>query len=165
MQANTALAFFLCGLGLLAALRRYHNLNLICGLIVGLLGLFTLIEYQSGFDLGIDRLLVAQPFVTVKTSHPGRMSPLTAFCMPGMDDFDLCSKLRALPANTTTPVIFVTVLNGFEARVRSAQGGGDDFIAKPFLYLELAVKALYQILRGQLKFAPPSFHSVSLKSG
>ena len=29
--------------------------------------------------------------------------------------------------------------------------GGNDFIAKPFLYIELAVKALIHVLRGKLQ--------------
>ena len=81
--------------------------------------------------------------------------------MPGMNGFELCAQLRALPSNATTPVIFVTVLNGFEARVRSAQSGGDDFIAKPFLYIELAVKALTLILRPQVKPILPGFQAFS----
>ena len=53
--------------------------------------------------------------------------------MPGMDGFELCPRLRALPGHAVTPIIFVTGLNGFETRIRSAKSGGDDFIAKPFL--------------------------------
>jgi CheY-like chemotaxis protein len=86
---------------------------------------------------------------------------ITNVNMPGINGFELCEKLRALPAHTKTPVIFVTLLNGFEARVRSAQSGGDDFIAKPFLLIELEVKALTHALRGQLKAAPPGFQAFS----
>ncbi len=62
--------------------------------------------------------------------------------MPGMSGFDLCEKLRTLPANQTTPVVFVTSLSGFENREQSFASGGSDLIAKPFLPMELAVKAL-----------------------
>jgi len=70
--------------------------------------------------------------------------------MPGMNGFELCSKLRALPAHKTTPVIFVTSLNDLENRANSMMSGGNDFIAKPFLFIELTVKALIYVLRGQL---------------
>jgi DNA-binding response OmpR family regulator len=67
--------------------------------------------------------------------------------MPGMNGFELCEKLRALPGRHNLPVIFVTVLNGFAERVRSAKSGGTDFIAKPFLSIEMRVKAFDPSLR------------------
>jgi DNA-binding response OmpR family regulator len=67
--------------------------------------------------------------------------------MPGMNGFELCSKLRQLPAHKTTPVVFVTSLNDLESRANSTMSGGNDFIAKPFLFLELTVKALVYLLR------------------
>ncbi len=71
--------------------------------------------------------------------------------MPGMNGFELCTKLRALPAHKKTPVVFVTSLNDFESRANSTMSGGNDFIAKPFLFIELAVKALVYVLRGKLE--------------
>jgi DNA-binding response OmpR family regulator len=71
--------------------------------------------------------------------------------MPGMNGFELCTKLRALPAYKKTPVVFVTSLNDFESRANSTMSGGNDFIAKPFLFMELAVKALLYVLRAQLE--------------
>ena len=59
-----------------------------------------------------------------------------------MNGFELCTKLRTLPAYKKTPVVFVTSLNDFESRANSTMSGGNDFIAKPFLFIELAVKAL-----------------------
>lgn len=84
---------------------------------------------------------------------------VTDINMPTMDGFELCEKLRAMPTNAKTPVIFVTTLNAFESRMRSAQSGGDDFIGKPFLYIELAVKALTHLLRAQLKDTRPTFQA------
>jgi len=73
--------------------------------------------------------------------------------MPGMNGFELCAKIRTLPAYKKTPVVFVTSLNDFEARANSTMAGANDFIAKPFLFVELAVKALVYILRGKLEAA------------
>ena len=70
--------------------------------------------------------------------------------MPNMSGFDLCTKLRTFPTNNKTPVVFVTGLTDFESRARSTLSGGNDLIAKPFLFMELAVKALTFVLRGQL---------------
>ena len=49
--------------------------------------------------------------------------------LPGMNGFELCAKLRTLPAHKKTPVIFVTSLNDFENRANSTMSGGNDFIA------------------------------------
>ena len=71
--------------------------------------------------------------------------------MPGMNGFELCSKLRAMPRHKKTPVVFVTGLNDLESRASSMISGGNDYIVKPFLFVELAVKALAFVLRGQLE--------------
>ncbi|MDB6122733.1 MAG: Response regulator receiver protein [Pedosphaera sp.] len=73
--------------------------------------------------------------------------------MPGMNGFELCTKLRALPGHKKTPVVFVTSLTDFESRANSTISGGNDLIAKPFLFIELTVKALLYVLRGQLQTA------------
>jgi CheY-like chemotaxis protein/HPt (histidine-containing phosphotransfer) domain-containing protein len=67
--------------------------------------------------------------------------------MPGMNGFELCTKIRAMPPYKTTPIVFVTSLTDFESRTSSMMSGGNDFIAKPFHFLELAVKALVYVLR------------------
>jgi DNA-binding response OmpR family regulator len=70
--------------------------------------------------------------------------------MPGMNGFELCAKLRNLPLHRNTPVVFVTGLNDLESRANSMVSGGNDFIAKPFLFIELAVKALVHLRRSRL---------------
>lgn len=70
--------------------------------------------------------------------------------MPKMNGFELCAKVRALPVYQGVPIVFVTSLNDLESRASSMISGGNDFIAKPFLFSELAVKALVYVLRGKL---------------
>ena len=67
--------------------------------------------------------------------------------MPGMDGFELCKKIRTSATNKSTPVVFVTGVSEFENRSRSTLNGGNEWIAKPFLLAELAVKALTLIVR------------------
>jgi DNA-binding response OmpR family regulator len=71
--------------------------------------------------------------------------------MPGMTGYELCAKLRALPQYKKTPVVFVTALSDFDSRTSSLMAGGNDFIAKPFLFIELTVKALIHVMRARLK--------------
>jgi CheY-like chemotaxis protein len=68
--------------------------------------------------------------------------------MPDMDGFTLCEKLRAVPGYQKTPVIFVTGQDDFESRTHSIRSGGDDLISKPIFPIELAVKAVTQLLGG-----------------
>jgi PAS domain S-box-containing protein len=77
MQYNTALAFLLGGAGLLLNQYKRPRLSLACGGIVLLLGLLTLFQYIFWLDFGIDQLFM-EHYITVATSHPGRMAPNTA---------------------------------------------------------------------------------------
>ena len=74
--------------------------------------------------------------------------------MPNMNGYELCSRVRTLPDHKKTPVVFVTSLTDFESRANSSVSGGNDFIAKPFMFIELAVKALVQFFRSQLESEP-----------
>ncbi|HXR04469.1 MAG TPA: response regulator [Verrucomicrobiae bacterium] len=71
--------------------------------------------------------------------------------MPGMDGFEVCSRIRNTALNRATPVVFVTGRSDFDARARMNRNGGDDLIGKPFLTPEITVKALTFALRGRLQ--------------
>ena len=65
------------------------------------------------------------------------IATLTVFAFgadkPGLDGFELCKRLRALPGYKLTPVIYVTGHDDFGNRAKSTLSGGNDLIAKPFL--------------------------------
>jgi CheY-like chemotaxis protein len=62
--------------------------------------------------------------------------------MPGMDGFELCSQIHQTEYNRTTPVVFVTGHNDFEAHSKASLCGGSDVLGKPFLSFEVTLKAL-----------------------
>jgi CheY-like chemotaxis protein len=70
--------------------------------------------------------------------------------MPGMDGFELCSRIHETELNRATPVVFVTGHNDFESRARATLLGAQDLIAKPFLVFEITVKALTLVMRARL---------------
>jgi CheY-like chemotaxis protein len=70
--------------------------------------------------------------------------------MPGMTGLEVCSKLRTMPNYQKVPVVFVTTLSSFEHRAQACLSGGNDLIAKPFLFSELAVKALTLLLKSRV---------------
>ncbi|MBI5385754.1 MAG: response regulator [Verrucomicrobia bacterium] len=71
--------------------------------------------------------------------------------MPGMNGFELCTKIRGTEINKATPVVFVTAHADFAARAQSSLCGGNDLLAKPFLFIEITVKALTFALRARLQ--------------
>ncbi|MBT8183786.1 MAG: hypothetical protein KJN76_03015, partial [Eudoraea sp.] len=79
MQYNTALCFLLSGTGLMAVYKNRVSLGKTIFIIIGTVGLLTLFEYLLGINFGIDELMM-QHYITVETSHPGRMAPNTALC-------------------------------------------------------------------------------------
>ena len=80
--------------------------------------------------------------------------------MPGMDGFELCTKIRASDLNRATPVVFVTGQSDFDSRAKSVLSGGNDLMGKPFLIFEVAVKALTLALQSRIRAGecPPCSH-------
>ena len=66
---------------------------------------------------------------------------------PGLDGIELWSRTRKMPVNRTTPIVVVTAHCDFGIRAQSILNGVTDFIAKPFVSVELAVKALTLLLK------------------
>ncbi len=75
MRFNTALGFSLAGAGLVATVFKRKTVFRVCGLMVGLIGALTIIEYTFGVDIGIDQLFIKD---TVSATYPGRLALPTA---------------------------------------------------------------------------------------
>jgi two-component system, OmpR family, response regulator ResD len=52
--------------------------------------------------------------------------------LPGVDGYEVASRLRGLPLNRTTPIVMVTASLEPDARQRGFELGISGFIAKPF---------------------------------
>lgn len=84
MASGTAMALVLSGTTLWLLHPRYDSSWLrqvarVLPLLVMLLGGLTLTEYVLDLDIGIDQMLFADADGAVQTTHPGRMSMVTAF--------------------------------------------------------------------------------------
>lgn len=71
--------------------------------------------------------------------------------MPYMDGFELCRLIRQGGANLETPVVFISSCTDAASHAQGRESGGTDFIAKPFLPSEMAVKALTFAWEGRLR--------------
>jgi two-component system cell cycle response regulator len=60
--------------------------------------------------------------------------------MPGMDGFEVCRRIRADAQLAQVPIILVTALDDGASRVQGFDAGADEFISKPFDYVELRAR-------------------------
>jgi signal transduction histidine kinase/CheY-like chemotaxis protein len=93
MQFNTALCFFLLSLALSLKHSKLNRLALLISSLCLILSSLSGLQYLFNMDLGIDQLLMSA-YITVKTTHPGRMSPITSLC------FVLCSLVTIIDFNS-----------------------------------------------------------------
>ncbi|HNT14782.1 MAG TPA: response regulator, partial [Verrucomicrobiota bacterium] len=67
--------------------------------------------------------------------------------LPQLNGFELCRKLRELPGRANLPVVYITSYVDFESRAKAAGTTDSDWIVKPILPIELAVKALTHLIQ------------------
>ncbi|AOB32601.1 transcriptional regulator [Bordetella sp. H567] len=66
--------------------------------------------------------------------------------LPGLDGFQVLRELRRF---RQTPVIMLTARDGVEDRIRGLQDGADDYLVKPFSFLELLARLQALTRRGR----------------
>ena len=60
--------------------------------------------------------------------------------MPGMDGFEVCTRIRAESALSDVPILMISALDDRESRLKGIEVGVDDFISKPFDRTELRAR-------------------------
>jgi signal transduction histidine kinase len=60
--------------------------------------------------------------------------------MPGLDGFETCRRIRALPGGTRLPVLFLTALGDLGTHKAALDSGADDFLTKPINRTELLIR-------------------------
>jgi len=70
--------------------------------------------------------------------------------MPGMNGFEVCTKLRAMPGGTDTPIVFLTAQRDVDTFDAALRAGGDDFLTKPVRPTELVLRVQAALRLGRL---------------
>jgi two-component system copper resistance phosphate regulon response regulator CusR len=68
--------------------------------------------------------------------------------LPGVDGWEIINTLRATKA---TPVLFLTARDDVRDRVRGLESGADDYLVKPFAFVELLARVRTLARRGPLR--------------
>ena len=91
----------------------------------------------SGYDT-IEAANGAEALEALETKTPDLV--LLDIIMPKVDGFEVCQKIKENPQTTLLPVIMVTGLEDFDAKMRALELGADDYINKPITEQELLMR-------------------------
>jgi sigma-B regulation protein RsbU (phosphoserine phosphatase) len=60
--------------------------------------------------------------------------------MPGMDGYEVCSRLRRMPETADVPIMFLSSLEEVQNKTRGFEAGANDYLTKPFEMLEVKAR-------------------------
>lgn len=95
---------------------------------------------------GYDTVVAHDGQEALERIHEGQFDLiLLDVMMPRLDGIQVCETIRS--EGLQTPVLFLTVKNDPEDRIRGLEAGGDDYLAKPFHLKELLLRVAAIIKR------------------
>lgn len=69
--------------------------------------------------------------------------------LPDLDGFEVCKIIRR--RGITTPVLMLSALNSPEEKIQGLEAGADDYLGKPFNFLELIARIRAQVRRKEFE--------------
>jgi len=60
--------------------------------------------------------------------------------MPGIDGYEVCTRLKAEPSTADIPVVFLTAMTEIDNKTRGFQLGAVDYVTKPFEIMEVKAR-------------------------
>lgn len=110
-----------------------------------------LIVDDSEETLGMLRTILGEEGYTVSVATSGekamsrihQITPdliLLDVVMPSLNGFEVCKRLKEVPAYSTIPIIFLSGLVDTEDKVKAFQNGGVDYLIKPVAPQELVAR-------------------------
>ncbi|MDB9315813.1 EAL domain-containing protein [Spirulina sp. CS-785/01] len=70
---------------------------------------------------------------------------LLDICMPGMNGYEVCEKLKANGKTADIPIIFISALDEVLDKVKAFGAGGVDYVTKPFQFEEVIARIENQL--------------------
>lgn len=83
--------------------------------------------------------------------------------LPDLDGFDVCRTIRRREINV--PIIMLSALNTPEEKIQGLEAGADDYLGKPFNFLELIARINAQLRRKSFEkgnFEQYTYHDLSI---
>ena len=81
--------------------------------------------------------------------------------MPGLEGWEVLRRVRA--AGQAVPVLFLTARDRVEDRVKGLELGADDYLVKPFAFVELLARVRTLLRRGQASAVPTRLQVADLE--
>lgn len=113
-------------------------------------GSFNIYEAEDGTD-GYEIVLKETPDVIISDIK-----------MKKMDGIELCQKIKTNPSVAHIPIILLTASSSDEVKLKSIEGGAEDYITKPF-DKEIILARVQNILKGRNRLQQYFFNAVTLK--
>src|SRR6187401_1948341 len=60
--------------------------------------------------------------------------------MPGLDGYEVCRRLRAMPETAEVPIMFLSSLEEVQNKTKGFEVGANDYLTKPFEMLEVKAR-------------------------
>lgn len=119
--------------------------------LIDLSGAAILVVDDMPANLEMLRMILEDQAYRVRTASDGDQALASAaqappdlvlldIMMPGLDGFETCRRLKAIPATAEVPVIFVTAKTDVQDVVAGFQAGAVDFITKPIKREEVQIR-------------------------
>ena len=71
-----------------------------------------------------------EAFILIRKERPALV--ISDIMMPGLDGYELCSRLRSKEATSLIPFIFLSAKDTVDDRIKGIQTGADAYLTKPF---------------------------------
>jgi putative two-component system response regulator len=116
---------------------------LVCDDDCAVRGLISRLLAHHGYEV---RTVVngAEALHEIATRSPDLL--LLDVAMPGMDGFEVCRCVRAMPCGELLPIVLVTGINDSASRVAGLEAGADEFASKP-LEIPVLLARIRSLLR------------------
>jgi len=112
------------------------------------LALLTVLLAEAGYR--VRQADGGEPALLAACAEPPELILLDVY-MPGMDGYEVCRRLKDIPALREVPVIFLSADAGTDAALRGFEAGGVDFISKPFRFAEVNARVTAHLKIGRLQ--------------